>query len=302
LRLAPNQAHKDRRRAGASPAPTARLGFLLSLGAIFVAVSPSLAQQREDVGIPASVRPAALEGVGIEQRLDAQVPLDLPFRDEAGRAVHLSDFFGKRPVLFALVYYDCPMLCTEVLNGLLSALNVVSFDAGREFEVVIVSFDPREKPADASAKKAAYLSRYRRPAADAGWHFLTGEAPAIAELSKAVGFRYRYDETLNQFAHASAVYVLTPSGRISRYFFGIEYAPKDLRLAFVEAADSRIGTPVDQILLYCFHYDPKTGKYGAVIVNIVRLAGAATVAALALSIALMSRRRRRLAAVPGGSR
>jgi protein SCO1 len=275
---------------------------LSSFLAILFSAAALFPQQREDPGIPASARPAALEGVGIEQRLDAQVPLDLPFRDEAGRAVHLSDYFGKRPVLLALVYYDCPMLCTQVLNGLLSALNVVSFDAGKEFDVVIVSFDPREKPADASAKKSAYLSRYRRPAADSGWHFLTGEAPAIAELAKAVGFRYRYDETRNQFAHASAVYILTPSGRISRYFFGIEYAPKDLRLAFVEAADSRIGTPVDQILLYCFHYDPKTGKYGAVIVNIVRLAGAATVALIALSILLMSRRRRRLAAVPGGSR
>lgn len=251
--------------------------------------------------MPASARPPALEGVGIDQRLDGQVPLDLSFRDEAGRAVRLSDFFGKRPVLLALVYYDCPMLCTQVLNGLLSALNVVSFDAGKEFEVVIVSFDPREKPADAAAKKAAYLSRYRRPAADAGWHFLTGEAKAIAALAEAVGFRYRYDEALNQFAHASAVYVLTPSGRLSRYFFGIEYAPRDLRLAFVEAAGSRIGTPVDQVLLYCFHYDPKAGRYGAVIVNIVRLAGAATVAVLGLSIALLSRRRRRLQPVPRGS-
>lgn len=279
-----------------------RTVLVLSLGAILLAVSPSLAQQREDPGIPASARPAALEGVGIEQRLDTQVPLDLPFRDEAGRAVHLSDYFGKRPVLLALVYYDCPMLCTQVLNGLLSALNVVSFDAGREFDVVVVSFDPREKPADASAKKAAYLPRYRRPAADSGWHFLTGEAPAIAELSKAVGFRYRYDETLNQFAHASAVYILTPSGRISRYFFGIEYAPKDLRLAFVEASDGRIGTPVDQILLYCFHYDPKLGKYGAVIVNIVRLSGVATVVLIGLSMLLMSRRRRRLQVLPGDSR
>jgi protein SCO1/2 len=273
----------------------------LPFAAIFLS-SALAGQQREDPGIPASAKPAALEGVGIEQLLNAQVPLDLPFRDEAGRAVHLSDYFGKRPVLLSLVYYDCPMLCTQVLNGLLSALNVVSFDAGKEFEVVVVSFDPREKPSDASAKKAAYLSRYRRPAADSGWHFLTGQAPAIAALAKAVGFGYRYDEARNQFAHASAVYILTPSGRVSRYFFGIEYAPKDLRLAFVEAADSRIGTPVDQILLYCFHYDPKAGKYGAVIVNIVRLAGAATIALIALSILLMSRRRRRLAAVPGGSR
>jgi protein SCO1/2 len=231
------------------------------------------------VGVPASARPKGLEGVGIDQRLDEQVPLGLTFRDEAGRAVRLGDYFGQRPVVLALVYYNCPMLCTQVLNGLVSALNVVSFDAGREFDVVAVSFDPREKPADAAAKKTAY-----------------------AALAQAVGFRYRYDADLDQFAHASAVYVLTPGGRVSRYFFGIEYAPKDLRLGLVEAAGSRIGTPIDQVLLYCFHYDPKSGKYGAAIVNIVRLAGGATVLALALSIALMSRRARRLRALPGEGR
>jgi protein SCO1/2 len=260
------------------------------------------AQQREDVGVPATAKPRGLEGVGIDQRLDEQVPLELAFRDEAGRAVVLSDYFGKRPVILALAYYNCPMLCTQVLNGLVSALNVVSFEAGREFDVVIVSFDPRDKPADASAKKAAYLSRIKRPGAGAGWHFLTGDPAAIEALTRAVGFRYRYDADLGQFAHASAVYILTPGGRVSRYFFGIEYAPKDLRLGLVEAAGSRIGTPVDQILLYCFHYDPKSGKYGATIVNIVRLAGGATIAALALSIWLMSRRSRRLHAVAGGAR
>ena len=269
-----------------------------------VALGAALAsgQQREDVGVPASAKPRGLEGVGIDQRLDEQVPLELAFRDEAGRAVRLSDYFGKRPVILALAYYDCPMLCTQVLNGLVSALNVVSFDAGRQFDVVIVSFDPREKPADASAKKAAYLSRYKRPGAEAGWHFLTGDAAAITALAGAVGFRYRYDADLDRFAHASAVYVLTPGGRVSRYFFGIEYAPKDLRLGLIEAADNRIGTPVDQILLYCFHYDPASGKYGATIVHIVRLAGGATIAALALSIWLMSRRSRRLRAVEGGAK
>ncbi len=264
----------------------------------FGAASAS-AQLRPDVGIAASERPKALEGVGIDQRLDEQVPLELAFRDEVGRAVRLADYFGKRPVLLALVYYDCPMLCTQVLNGLVSALNVVSFDAGREFDVVVVSFDAREKPADASAKKIAYLSRYKRPGADAGWHFLTGDSASIAALARAVGFRYRYDPDLDQFAHASAVYVLTPGGRVSRYFFGIEYAPKDLRLGLVEAAGSRIGTPVDQILLYCFHYDPRSGKYGAAILNIVRLAGAATLLVLIVSVGLMSRRFRRLRVVTG---
>jgi protein SCO1/2 len=257
------------------------------------AAAVSAQQQREDVGVPASAVPKGLEGVGIDQRLNEQVPLDLAFRDENGRAVLLRDFFGKRPVLLALVYYDCPMLCTLVLNGLTSAVNVLSFDAGKEFDVVVVSFDPREKPADASAKKAAYLSRYKHPGADAGWHFLTGDAPSIDALTKAVGFHYRYDAERDQFAHASALWVLTPEGRVSRLFFGIEYAPRDLRLGLIEAADNRIGTPVDRVLLYCFHYDPKSGKYGAVIINIVRLCGAATVAALAASIWLFARRNRR---------
>ena len=271
--------------------------------ALLAGAAAASAQQREDVGVLASATPQGLEGVGIDQRLNEQLPLDLAFRDEGGRAVLLNDFFGKRPVLFALVYYDCPMLCTQVLNGLTSAVNVLTFDAGKEFDVVAVSFDPREKPADASAKKAAYLQRYKHPGADAGWHFLTGDKPSIDALAKAAGFRYRYDAELDQFAHASALFVLTPEGRISRLFFGIEYAPRDLRLGLIEAAGSRIGTPVDQILLYCFHYDPKSGKYGAVVMNIVRLAGAATVLALAVSILVFARRNRRgerLRAAPRG--
>ena len=283
----------------ATAAPTLLWRMTGSVGAILLSAATLFAQQREDVGVPALARPKGLEGVGIDQRLDEQVPLELAFRDEAGRSVRLGDYFGKRPVVLALVYYNCPMLCTQVLNGLVSALSVVSFDAGKQFDVVAVSFDPREKPADAAAKKAAYVSRYKRPGAQAGWHFLTGDQASIAALAKAVGFRYRYDADLDQFAHASAVYVLTPGGRVSRYFFGIEYAPKDLRLGLIEAADGRIGTPIDQILLYCFHYDPKSGKYGATIVNIVRLAGGATVLALALSIVLLSRRARRLRSVAG---
>jgi protein SCO1/2 len=252
---------------------------------------------------PAAEQPAALRGIEIEQRLNQPVPLDLPFRDEAGRAVRLGDYFGRRPVVLALVYYDCPMLCTQVLNGLVSALSVVSLDAGRDFDVVAVSFDEREKPSDALAKKNAYLTRYRRPGAAAGWHFLTGEKPAIAALTSSVGFHFRYDRERDQFAHASAVYVLTPDGRLSRYFFGIEYPPRDLRLGLVEASSGRIGTPADRVLLYCFHYDPTTGRYGAVVLNIVRLAGLATLAVLAVSIAVLSRRHRhRLRALSGETR
>jgi protein SCO1/2 len=253
--------------------------------------------------VRADEQPAALRGIEIEQRLNSQIPLDLAFRDETGRAVRLHDYFGSRPVVLALVYYNCPMLCTQVLNGLTSALGVVSLDAGRDFDVVAVSFDERERPADAAAKKVAYVSRYHRPEGDRGWHFLTGDKSSIAALAAAVGFRFRYDGDRDQFAHASAIYVLTPDGRLSRYFYGIEYPPRDLRLGLIEASEGRIGTPVDRVLLYCFHYDPKTGKYGAVVINIVRLAGGATVLALAAAILVLSRRHRhRLRIVAGESR
>ncbi len=241
----------------------------------------------------ADEKPAALKDIGIDQRLNEPVPLTLSFRDEAGRPVHLGDYFGKHPVILALVYFNCPMLCTQVLNGMVSALRVLPLAAKRDFEVVLVSFDPREKPADAAAKRNAYLTRYQRPEGDGGWHFLTGDEPAISALARALGFRFRYDRVLDQFAHASAIYVLTPDGRISRYFYGIEYAPRDLRLGLVEASAGKIGSPVDRVLLYCFHYDPKSGKYGAAVVNIVRLAGLATLLALSASLFFLSRRERR---------
>ena len=244
--------------------------------------------------VGAGEKPALLQGIGIDQRLDAPLPLGLAFRDEAGRAVSLGDYFGKRPVILALVYYNCPMLCTQVLNGLVGSLNTMSLSAGTDFDVVAVSFDPREGPEAARTKKEAYLTRYKHPAADMGWHFLTGREADIRSLAQAVGFRYRYDERLEQFAHASAIFVATPDGRLARYFYGIEYAPRDLRLALVEASAGKIGTPVDQILLFCFHYDPASGKYGAAVVNLVRLAGLATVALLAASLWVMSRRSRRL--------
>jgi len=253
--------------------------------------------------VRADEKPEILKEIGIDQRLNEMLPLDVPLRDEAGRAVLLGDYFGRRPVILALVYYNCPMLCTQVLNGLVGALNVMSLDAGRDFDVIAVSFDARETPAMAAAKKDAYLSRYKRPNAAAGWHFLTGDAASIGRLTKAAGFRFRYDKERDQFAHASAVMVATPDGRLARYFYGIEYAPRDLRLGLVEASAGRVGTPVDQVLLYCFHYDPASGKYGAVIVNIIRLAGAATLVLLGLSLWMMSRRRARLPGqTPGAAR
>ena len=243
--------------------------------------------------MPPETRPQILRNVAIEQRLDQPLPLDLLLADEAGRAVRLRDYFGKRPVVLVLAYYNCPMLCTEVLNGLLSAMRVLTLDAGRDFEVVSVSFDPRDTPAGARAKKEPYVARYGRPTGAAGWHFLTGPPASIAGLTEAVGFRYAWDEKIGQFAHASAIYVATPDGRLSRYFYGIEYAPRDLRLALVEASDGKIGTPVDQLLLYCYHYDPAAGRYGAVVMNMVRVAGVAAVAVLVTFLTLMWRRDRR---------
>jgi len=194
------------------------------------------------------------------------------------------------------------MLCTQVLNGLVGALNTLSLDAGRDFDVVAVSFDARDKPSDAAAKKDAYLTRYKRPNASEGWHFLTGDLPSIERITKAAGFRFKWDESRGQFAHASAIMVATPDGRLARYFYGIEYAPRDLRLGIVEASAGRIGTPVDQILLYCFHYDPTSGKYGVVVMSMIRLAGLATLAAIGIALWLMSRRRLKIVRAAGETR
>jgi protein SCO1 len=226
---------------------------------------------------PANVRPPYLENVGIEQHMDAQVPPGLAFIDDTGRPVKLGDYFGKKPLILNLVYYNCTMLCGEALAGLSGAMKMIKFDLGNEFEVVTVSFNPKETPAEAAAKKAEYLRRYGRPNAAAGWHFLTGSADSINALTKAVGFQYQYDAARNQYAHATAIMVLTPQGRISRYFYGVDFPPKDLRMGLVEASQNKIGNAVDQVLLYCYHYDPATGKYGAVVNNMLKIGGALTI-------------------------
>jgi len=218
--------------------------------------------------------PGALKGVGIDQNLDRQIPLDLMFKDEAGRDVPLSTFFQRgKPVILAPVYYRCPMLCTQILNGLASSLKAVSLDPGKDFEIVAVSFDPKDTPETAAAKKVTYLKRYGRPNSANGWHLLTGDQANITALMDTVGYHYNYDAASDQFAHASGVMVITPEGRLSRYFYGVEYSPRDVRLGLVEASQNKIGTAVDQILLFCFHYDPATGKYGAIVMNVIRLAG-----------------------------
>jgi protein SCO1/2 len=243
---------------------------------------------------PAQEKPTLLRDVGYDQRLGEQVPLDLVFRDEAGRAVPLRSLFRGRAVVLSLVYYQCPMLCTLTLNGLASALSVLTFDVGKDFDVVTVSFEPKETPPLAAAKKKAHLERYRRPGAAEGWHFLTGDAPAIASLTSAVGFRYVWDAETRQYAHPAGLVVLTPDGRIARYMYGVEYAPRDLRLALVEASQRRIGNPVDTVLLYCYQYDPARGRYAASVLRLVRLGGILTVLGLG-SFVLLSLRRERAA-------
>ena len=259
----------------------------LTLAAIALATRPAAGQD----GPAADTRPAALRDVAFRQRLGERVPLDVPFRDETGRTVTLREYVGK-PLLLVPAYYTCPMLCGLVLGGVTRALRVLSFDVGREFRVVTFSFDPADGPAAAAEKKARYVGDYGRPGAADGWHFLTGDAPSIAALTDAIGFQATYDEAHRQFAHAAGIVLLTPDGHVARYFFGVEFAPRDLRLALVEASENRIGTVVDQLLLFCFHYDPSTGRYTRVALAAVRAGGIATLALLVGAIAWWLHRER----------
>ena len=264
--------------------------------AALLAVCPSLRAQDlapQAAAAPASVKSGLLQKIGIDQHLHQQVPLDLPFTDETGRDVRLGDFFGKRPVILAMVYYECPMLCTQVLNGTVSALGVLNFNAGREFDVVAVSINPKETPALAAQKKQAYVERYKRPQGTAGWHFLTGKEENIQKLAAAVGFRYAYDEEIQQYAHGAGIEILTPRGVISKYFYGIEFSPRDLKFGLIEASEERIGTVIDDALLLCYHYDPATGKYGASVIDAVRIGGIATLLALVSFVSISLRRERR---------
>jgi protein SCO1 len=234
-----------------------------------------------------------LKDVGIDQKLNEKIPLELPFTDEQGKDVTIGQFFGSRPVILMLAYYECPMLCTQVLHGLVGSLEGISFTAGNEFEVVVVSIDPGETPALATERKRYFLRRYDHPEAAPYVHFLTGREASIKALTSAVGFRYAYDAQIDQYAHPATITLLTADGRVSRYLYGIEFAPRDLKLALVEASEGKIGSVAEQILLFCYHYDPESGKYGLVIMNFVRLAGALTVIALGASVFLSLRRERR---------
>jgi protein SCO1/2 len=260
--------------------------------AALLALSTAAAAQTipDNVGKSSSGLPAQLQNVGFEPQLNAQLPLDVNFRDESGRDVQLREYFGRKPVVLALVYYGCPMLCNQVEMGVVGSLKMLSFNPAHDYEVLFVSFDPRETPDMAAKKKAAALSRFGRPETAAGWHFLTGKEEAIHAVAAAANFRYSFDEKHNLFAHASGIMLLTPDGRISRYFYGVEYPSRDVRLGLVDASAGKIGTPIDHLLLFCFQYNPETARYSATVLKIVRLGGILTILTIVGGILIFRRR------------
>ena len=267
--------------------------FLIALCLAAPAIAAAQGDGYVEGGAPvqtAGVKPSLLRDVGLEQKLNNSIPLDLTFRDELGQPVTLGQFFGNRPVILTLVYYQCPMLCTEVLNGLMNSMKQLPLEVGKDFEVVTVSIDPSEKPRVAKIKHEIYAGLYGRPGAEHGWHFLTGDEPQIKQLAQSVGFHYAYDRDSGQFAHPSAIMVLTPKGKLARYFYGITYPSRDLRLGLVEASANKIGSPVDQILLCCYSYNPANGKYGFLIWRVIQVSGAITVLGMAILITVLLRR------------
>jgi protein SCO1/2 len=271
------------------------VALLLAPGVLRAQVVPG------NAGPAASAMPAALQDVGFSPPLNGPMPLDLFFRDETGRSVRLREYFGQKPVVLAFVYYRCPMLCDQVAQGVVGVLRMLSFNPGRDYEVVFISFDSRETPEMAAEKKKKALSHFRRPEADSGWHFLTGSRESVEAATKAANFRFSFDAKNNLFAHASGVLLLTPDGRISRYFYGVEYPGRDMRLGLVDASAGKIGTPMDHVLLFCYHYDPTAATYSASILRIIRLAGVLTIVCLVGGI-LISRRRETLTAARNLSR
>lgn len=267
--------------------------FLAALAALAGSAIAFAQQQRPAPGAPAAELPAAIREIGFDQNLGRMLPLDVEFKDEQGRTVTVGDYFGKRPVVLSFVYYGCPMLCLESLSSLAATLGVLSETPGEDFEVVSVSIDPRETPAMALEKKGHYVERSGRPSIARGWHYLTGTEENIQRLTKAAGFRYVFDEATQQYAHPAGIVVATTEGKVSRYLFGIDYGPRDLRLAVLDASAEKVGSPLARALLYCYHYDVATGRYSLAIMRIVRAAGAATVLALGTLIFVWTRRERR---------
>jgi len=278
----PSSNSRWRRSPAWSRSLTCVLSALALVPTLLVFSVPAPAQQ---YGLPAMIR-----GVGIDQNLNAQIPLELMFKDETGQAVRLGQYFRQKPVVLALVYYECPMLCDMVLNGLTHTMEQISLNIGSDFDVVTVSFNPKETWQLAAAKKANYVEKYKRKGAAQGWHFLTGDEDSIKKVADTAGFHYKYDPITKQFAHASGIMVLTPEGKIARYFYGIEYKPRDFRLGLVEASQNKIGDLADQVLLFCYHYDPMTGKYGAIIQNVTKVLGSATVLALGALVFVLIKR------------
>jgi protein SCO1/2 len=282
-----------------------KFAALAILASASVFSAPAFAQPMMPAGGPEGPNPLApndvLNTVGVDQKLDAQVSPDLTFKDEAGKTVRLGDYFGKKPLVLSLVYYECPGLCTMTLNGVARSLKPIEFNAGKEFDILTISFDPRETPELAAAKKSTYLKEYLSSpivkhdaaSAQAGWHFLTGDDANIKQLCETVGFRYRYDEKTKQFAHGSAIMVLTPQGRVSRYFYGLEYSSKDIRLGLIEASDNKIGTVTDAVVLLCYMYDPASGKYSLAILSVMRIGAVLTVLSIGGFVGLMLFRERR---------
>jgi protein SCO1 len=270
------------------------MNWTRAISGVFVLLLSASAASAQ--AVPSSTGPAAqnmpkvLQNVGFEPQLNAQLPLDLAFRDETGRSVQFREYFSQRPVLLALVYYGCPMLCDQTEQGVVGALRMLSFNPGRDYEVVFVSFDPRESPDMAAQKKESAMTHFRRPGTASGWHFLTGSKESIDALTKGANFRYSFDEKSNLFAHAAGIMLLTPDGRISRYFYGVEYPARDVRLGLVDASAGKIGTPIDRALLFCYQYDPSSARYSASILSIIRLAGVVTVLGLVAAILIFRRR------------
>jgi len=273
-----------------------KLGLGLTL--LFAAATARAQMTPDNVGQPASGMPTILRGVGFRPELNAQMPLDASFKDETGKDVRLGDYLQpQKPVLLAFVYYGCPMMCTQLEQGVVGSLRMLSFNPGRDYEVVFVSFDDRDTPEMAAAKKTTAMNKFRRPETSTGWHFLSGSKESISAVTNAANFHFNYDARNNLFAHASGILLLTPDGRISRYFYGVEFPARDVRLGLVDASAGKIGSPVDHVLLYCFQYDPSTAHYSATILGIVRLSGILTIATMIVAF-LIFRRRERAAAHP----
>ncbi|MEW6212066.1 MAG: SCO family protein [Acidobacteriota bacterium] len=275
------------------------LASMLCFFTIALAQQGSLYRGPDKLSQPSDGTPKILRDIGIDQRLNEQVPLDLEFRDEAGETVQLSRYIKNKPVIIVLVYYQCPLLCNQILGGLGSALRTLSFDVGKEFEVVTVSFDARETPEMARERKARALEQYNREGATEGWHFLTGDQASIDRLCEAVGFKYTFDRDTNQFAHAAGIMVITPQGRLARYFYGFEYPPKDLKFGLMEASENRIGSAVDKAILYCYRYDPMTGKYGVVVMRVMQVAAVVTVIAIIILLLVLRRTNQRRISAEG---